>query len=331
MKQEFSLFDRAISKKRPDRFLIGIFIFFTITLLGAIYLDSALEELKRNLSWRGLMIPPTIIFYILAVAPGMARMDNRVFESFQEITLLDNDEFLDIVRQKTRISLKNELTVIGFGLIIGMIAAMGGMDWQFSWLNIYWFITSTAMYALLVWTVYVSITGTQVAATLLRKPIKVDPFDTKPFEPIGKQSLRIALVFIGGITISLIFIGTDLSNLFNPLFWFIYIPLALVPLILFFLNMVPTHRVLANAKAQELDSVREQLKVSFRILHHRLDKNTDTGNIPAEINALAEYEKHLQETRTWPYNTAMLRTLFFSILIPVGTLVGRIIAEVISD
>jgi hypothetical protein len=161
--------------------------------------------------------------------------------------------------------------------------------------------------------------------------MKVDPFDTKPFEPIGKQSLRIALVFIGGITISLVFIGTDFSNFFIPLFWLIYIPLALVPLILFFLNMLPTHRVLANAKARELDSVRNHLNVSFRALHHRLNNNIDTEIIPAEINALAEYEKHLQETRTWPYNTAMLRTLFFSILIPVGTLIGRIIIEVISD
>jgi peptidoglycan/LPS O-acetylase OafA/YrhL len=331
MKQEYSLFDRVISKNRPGRFLIGIFLFFAITLLGAILLDNTLEEFMRNPSWRGLMIPPTIILYILTVAPGMARMENRVLESFHEITLLDNDEFLEIVSHKTRIHLKNELAVIGFGFIIGIIAALGSTDGQFSWLTLYWILTSIAMYVLLVWTIYVSIMSTQVTSTLLGQPMKVDPFDTKPFEPIGKQSLRIALVFIGGITISLVFIGTDFSKFFNPLFWLIYIPLALVPLILFFLNMVPTHRVLANAKARELDSVRDHLKVSFRALHHRLNNNINTEIIPAEINALAEYEKHLQETRTWPYNTAMLRTLFFSILIPVGTLIGRIIIVAISD
>ena len=33
--------------------------------------------------------------------------------------------------------------------------------------------------------------------------------------------------------------------------------------------------------------------------------------------------------RTWPYNTTMLRTLFFSVLFPIGTLLVRLGFEVL--
>ncbi len=141
----------------------------------------------------------------------------------------------------------------------------------------------------------------------------------------------IAVVFIGGITFSLIFIGLDLSSLKQLQFWLVYIPLAMVPIVLFFLNMTPTHRVLANAKTMELASVQEKLQESYRNFLDLMNNDLGTDTLPGEISALAIYEKHLKETRTWPYNTAMLRTLFFSVLIPVGTLIGRIIVEALAN
>ena len=163
-------------------------------------------------------------------------------------------------------------------------------------------------------------------------PLEVDPFNITPFEPIGRQSLIIAVVFIGGITISLIFVGIDLTTMFKqPMFWMVYIPLAIVPIVLFFLNMAPTHKVLADAKRNELNIVRNQLQESCRKLLVNMEQNDGSTNLPGKISALSIYEKQLQETPTWPYNTSMLRTLFFSVLIPVGTLIGRIIVEALAN
>jgi hypothetical protein len=39
------------------------------------------------------------------------------------------------------------------------------------------------------------------------------------------------------------------------------------------------------------------------------------------------YEGRLKESRTWPYNTAMLRTLVLSVLVPVVPAVGRLVME----
>ena len=331
MEQQKSLFDQVISKPRPWGFFLGVAGLLFLSLFIAVLLDSNLEDFSSDFSWRGLLIPGTIILYILGVAPRMAHMEKRVLQSFQSILYLDEAEFEETINQSAKSSPRKELAAIGIGLVLSIFAATGSMGGELTWVTGYWVITTIAMYTLLVWTIYVSIAGTRVIKNLLQQPLKIDPFDTTAFEPIGRQSLMISLVFVGGITLSLVFIGWDFSSFRQPVFWLVYIPLGLVPLILFFLNMLPTHRVLADAKAKELAAVRGQLQNACRKLLRKLENSQDTNNTPNEISALAVYEKQLKETRTWPYNTAMLRTLFFSVLIPVGTLVGRIIVEAISN
>lgn len=331
MKPQNSLFDRLINRTRRPRVLLGIAVLFIISLLFAVFLDGVYDEFTKSFSWRGLLIPSTIIVYILAVAPGMQRMEKRVLHTFQAILLMGDAEFEGMIHQTAKIESRRELIAIGIGFMIGVFAAIGSMGGALTWVTTYWLITTIAMYALLMWTIYISIASTRQISTLLKQPLNVDPFNTTPFEPIGRQSLMIALVFIGGITISLVFIGIDYASFRQPFFWLVYVPLAMVPVILFFLNMLPTHRVLANAKNTELTAVREQLHKSCRAILKKLETSQETGNIPKEINALAVYEKQLRETRTWPYNTATLRTLFFSVMIPVGTLVGRIIVEALAN
>ncbi len=67
---------------------------------------------------------------------------------------------------------------------------------------------------------------------------------------------------------------------------------------------------------------------SCRELLKRIDQNKGTSRLSAEINALEACIRRLQMARTWPYNTSMLRTLFFSVLIPGGTALARIIFDI---
>jgi hypothetical protein len=48
------------------------------------------------------------------------------------------------------------------------------------------------------------------------------------------------------------------------------------------------------------------------------------------LNALAFYEQRLQAARTWTYNTAILRTLFLSVLLPVGKLFARLVVDLVT-
>lgn len=52
--------------------------------------------------------------------------------------------------------------------------------------------------------------------------------------------------------------------------------------------------------------------------------------MPADLNALAIYEARLKESRSWPCNTAMLRTLVLSVLVPVVPVVGRYLLDALS-
>jgi hypothetical protein len=188
--------------------------------------------------------------------------------------------------------------------------------------------TGYAMLGLLGWTAFGSISATRVVNILLRLPIQVDPLDRKPFEPIGRWSLAIALAFVGGIVLGLILGSYGTAALLNPRFWLLFLPLSLLPVVVFYLNMRPTHRVLDTARERALGEVQRELRRSFPTLLGRVQRGESTGNLPWEVNALVAYEKALDQASTWPYNPTILRTLVVSVLVPTVTLLVRRVVEV---
>jgi hypothetical protein len=299
-----------------------------ISLVYTALLDGDIIEYTQDFSWRGLLIPPTIFIYILLIAPFMAQLDKRVLDSLQTI-FIDQSVYLEIV-SSSAIKPINELFAVGIGCIIGIIIAFSSIENGISWVSFYWITTNILLFGLLSWTIFVSIKGTGLISTLLQQPLNVDPFNTTPFQTIGRQSLMIAIAFIGGITISLMFIGIDILKVNQIEQWLVYIPFAIIPIVLFFLNMLPTHRVLADAKNHELAAVRHQLQKSCRKLLKTMEEDELETSLAENICGLSIYERQLNETPTWPYNTGMLRTLFFSVLIPVGTLLGRVLIEALK-
>lgn len=79
-----------------------------------------------------------------------------------------------------------------------------------------------------------------------------------------------------------------------------------------------------------LGAVQTRILLACRALMARLEAEEDTGTVGAEINALVAYEKRIQETSTWPYETAMLRTLFFSVIFPAAAALARIVGEFLA-
>ena len=114
------------------------------------------------------------------------------------------------------------------------------------------------MYGLLGWVVYASIAGWRLPVVLYRQPLDIDIFNLKSFEPIGKQSLAISLAFMGGIAISLLF--SDISaGILTIEFWVVYLILVIVAVLVFFFNMMPTHRILSASKDEEMEIVERNL------------------------------------------------------------------------
>jgi hypothetical protein len=140
--------------------------------------------------------------------------------------------------------------------------------------------------------------------------------------------LLLALVFVGGFTISLIFTYSP-ARLVLPEFWISNLIFAGFIILIFFLSMRPTHLLLAAEKNKVLEPVTRQVNEACRALAEKLVKGASSGELPREILALVEYEKRLQAAPTWPYNVSILRTLFFSVFIPLISILARLAVDLL--
>jgi hypothetical protein len=321
-----SLFERTVARPRPLWATLVLILIVYLPTLAAAY-ALGLTDLAAEPQARSLLAAPTVIAYVLLLGPIMAPLESAVVSSLRPILLVEDGELARIVQRAETISLWKELVAIAVGLGFGILivgAPPRGESWP-------WYIvvaTGYAMLGLLGWAGYMSIAGTRVVTTLLRLPLRVDPLDRKPFGAIGRQSLAMALAFVGGIIIGLFLGNYGAAALLNPRFWLLFLPLSLLPVLVFYLNMRPTHRLLSAARQVTLDQVQQQLRRSFPSLLESMQKGAPTGNLSWEVNALVAYEKELQEASTWPYNPAILRTLVVSVLVPTVTLLTRRVFEV---
>jgi len=299
--------------------------------LVAAYLDGLLDDLLSQGQWRLILGPALVITYILVVAPIVQRAGAGIIDAFRPLVLIDDDSFDRLIVEASRINPLSEGIAFSLGALFGFWVGWSWLsDTNAFWLPVVLIPSAGLMFGLLAWTIYVAVAGTRLNAELHRQPLRFDIFDTKPFWPVGRQSLIIALVFVGGIVLGMVSsLGEE--SILDWRNWLLYGFLVLVAFLVFFLNMRPTHRLLAGEKRQEQAVVQRNILRACRALMARLDAEEGTGTLGAEINALVAYEKRLQETSTWPYDTAMLRTLFFSVILPVVAGLARIIGDLLAD
>jgi hypothetical protein len=324
-----SLFDRFLSRPRP----VWVVLFVSLIILAlpfvAALLDRKLSEFLISGLWRAYLMAPAIMLYIWLISPAMSRVGNEVVNSIRPLVQLDDESFAEIVEQASRVNPRHEVIAFGIGAVFGVVTTLtSGFTENVFWLGGYALIANALMYGLLTWVIYASVANTRLNAALHHQAITINILDPTPFESVGRQSLLLALVFIGGITLSVLF-TLQVQSITSWEFWLGYLILVLVVILIFFLNMRPTHQLLAQAKRKELDSLQQRINNSCRALLERVDQDQDTSTISSEINALVAYEVRLGKARTWPYNTATLRTLFFSVFIPLGSVVIKLLEGVL--
>lgn len=321
--------DRLMSDRRYRWLRVGVSLLLITAPIGAAFLDGVLHEFLSRGIWRIALLPPAVIIYILVLSTIMAGREEGVIEAFRPLVLMDDDSFSQLVDEASRLNPIGQGTAFGVGAAFGLALGQAWLsDGNFFWLRLYLSLSAGLMFGLLGWLIYSSVAGTRLTAELHRQPLRIDIFDTTPFEPIGRQSLVIALAFVGGIALSIVF-GFTRGSIFAWQNWVIYVVLGIVPILVFFLNMRHTHRVLAAEKRRVLEAVKRNILVTSRSLMERIAANESTGTLAAEINALVAYEERVRAARTWPYNTGMLRTLFVSIIIPGGAALAQALSEIL--
>lgn len=303
-------------------------LFLLIPFLAAL-LDGSLPDFLQEGEWRKVLSPTTITVYIWIISPLMARASENVLAELRPLIELDDEQLDDLVQAAERVNPWHELLAITVGLLVGLASVYSsGFTPGWSWLRVYWLISSLLMYAILAWTIYISVTSTRLNAFIHDLPLKINILNPEPFESVGRQSLLLALVFIGGITLSLVF-TYEAAQLSLLEFWVSNILLVVFSISIFFISMRPTHQVLAAEKKRLLDPLTQRINTTCQELVEQLQRGEDPGEIPGLISALAEYEKRLMVARTWPYNVTILRTLFFSVFIPLVSILARFMGDIL--
>lgn len=330
-KPTLPLYARLISRQRSPWITAGIGLLLILIPAGAAYLDGVLGELFSDGHWRPLFLEPVVTIYILIVAPILARKETDAIKALRPQVLLDDARFDRLVAEASQLSPIGEGIAFGAGAAFGLwVGRLWISDIDLFWLTLYLPLSASLMFGLLGWTIYYAVGGTRLIAAIQRQPLRIDIFDTKPFEPIGRQSLAAALVFVGGIALGMLF-GLGGDSIFAWQNWVMFACLAVVPVLIFFLSMRDTHRVLTEEKRRELEAVQQRILASCRLLMTRTDGDESTNTLAVEINALVAYEARIQAAQTWPYNTTMLRTLFFSAILPGGAAIIRALFEYVME
>jgi hypothetical protein len=311
--QNLPLIAEIIERSRiPWRWaiLIVTVVLLLLFVLAAL-LDGSFSDLSDWEFWRAFMGPPCVIVYILSIYPFMQRMWERALQTFQPLLPSEESEITAIVPVTRR---RWELVAILLGAVLWLIIESPWL-WVDQWIDVYASVTILLMFAILSWLIYNGLVGARHLNKLSRQPLNIDIFNTE-LVPVARYSMGIALAFIGGISLSLVF-----QSIESLLAWqsiTIYSILVCATILLFFLSMWSTHNVMAGAKRREHDLARNHLEEVTRELREAATQGRpeEMDRLYSAVAAWGIYERHVRETPEWPYNATILRRLSVSVFIP---------------
>jgi len=312
------------------RWIMVIVAALLLLLLALVaYLDGVFADLSHWEFWRNFLDGPTLIIYILVVYPPIWRLWWRAVQSLQALLPVDEGSSKRVVIESPLPNRGWEWAFIIIGAVF-WLTLWQPWDWENRWesgaiwLSAYDVVTQTVLFSLLAWLLYSSFSGNRYLSRLGRQNLNVDLFDTSTLTPVARSSLGFTIVFIGGISLSLVFqTQEDLLMWNNIIVWAI---LVCFVVLLFFLSMWSTHSTMASAKRRELDLAQKHLKTASRELRERAADDSLKGaeELSLTITMWMNYERRIKEVPEWPFNAGIIRRLAVSALAPVAVFLIKV-------
>jgi hypothetical protein len=295
------------------------------------YLDGIWDQFFSADHWRTMLFAPVIMAYMLSIIPPLGESSERAIAALRPYVPLDDKAFAQLLRTESGTTPRGEWIALAVGAVFGFLplAPWAGGE-GFAWIAVYWYVANPVVMSLLAWCIYVAFASSKPVAVIHRHLSDIDPFDLSPFEPVGRQGLVSSLAFVGGGALSVLFQLGD-QDLLETSALIVHGALILIAVFVFFHTMRHTHRVLSQAKAQELGTVRQHIVAAYRSVAGLAPGSQELSTLSTKLGFWKEYETRVKATRTWPYDLGMLRTLFLSVLTPVAiNLVQRLIGLLFS-
>jgi len=294
-----------------------VVVALTLILLLALAAEAQGVSALRAGIWP-LGLSATIIVYILLVHPFMRRRWQRAIQSLLPLTPHGAG-----AAPPRPVSHRAEWGAMLIGSIVGLVVARDTPD-IVGWARVYDEATSALMFALLAGAIYASLSRSRHLAAHLRGGLELNVFDGHLLTPFAQWGQSLSLVFVGGISVSLIFQSYDRLRSVESVV--VYGSLVTVALTLFFMSMWSIHLALAHAQQAELVRIRRDLAVARAALRrdraHEATSAVEDAYLPVVICGM--YEKQVLEASTWPFNPTIVGRLFASTIAPLGVYVLKL-------
>ena len=149
-------------------------------------------------------------------------------------------------------------------------------------------------------------------------------FDGHLLTPFAQWGQSLSLVFVGGISLSLLFQSYESLRSMEGVI--VYGCLILVALTLFFMSMWTVHVALAKAQDKELARVRRDLAAAREALLRQraceMAGAVQDAYLPVVVLGL--YERQVLDAPTWPFNPTIVGRVFASAVAPLGVYVLKL-------
>ncbi len=281
-------------------------------LLVVAHLEGVLAEAVTNIGfWRSALMFPVITAYIVLTQPVGRRLRNAAIDALRPLVPVGDDEFLRLLAREPLFNRRREY----LSMVLGAAVLLLFRPWESldSWLTLYQVVAGALMFGLLDWIVVSSLSATRLGAGWnVAEDINV--FELQRLQPIARWSLGNAMFYIGGITLSLLFLGRFVVDLLNVA---IYGVLTSAAVVVFFSGMRSTHRLMLQAKDRELARVGRTLAAASRAVQES-DERAEQMAILINLALWRTYEKQVEELPDWPYTDEIRRSLLVSMLLPLA-------------
>ena len=118
-----SLFERLLVRPKHPGVINALVLLLFFAPVAASWVDGSLPALAAEGRWRGLLIPPVVIAYILLVSRWMAHVEDEVLAAFRPVVLIDDTQYGLLVAESRQGRTRTEALVLALGAVVGVASA----------------------------------------------------------------------------------------------------------------------------------------------------------------------------------------------------------------
>ena len=306
-----SLVDQLATRAGLSRYALTAVVALLLALLVALAVLS--QGGVATVGSRGLWkmgLEPTLIVYILGIYPWLQRRFAVAIDALRPLS--SQPEIVDQALARNR---RGEVIAVLAGAAFSLWVT-GSWRIDAAWMRLYVVAANIVLFGLMALSIYDGVERTRRLARVVGNGLQLDLFNRQLLAPMARWGQTVALTFVGGICLSLVFQSYETLHSIRSLV--IYAILILVSLTLFFTSVWSVHQALVAAQQRELAVVHQQWVRTRGEFKRQLAEGAqgDVVALYSPMTVLGAYEGQVLAASTWPFNPKIVKEVMASLVAP---------------